>query len=348
MKRIIFACGGTLGHIMPAITMAHMIKEDCIKTKIVFIMTSKDEKYEFIKKDPHIDEIYYYDIDGLNRKKLISNIKNVFKILKTIKKIKTCILDSVIKDTLIIGMGGYISAIVIKVAKKLGKRIIIHEQNIVMGLANKLVYKDASLILSAFPLDNVDSLVIGNPRMFEARKCIKEKKKKEILITSGSLGSKFINELSIEWLKTNDSKKYHTTLITGKKYYEKVKKELPEESNHFQILPIVDNLLEYMATSSLVVSRAGATTIFEIIGSITPSIVIPSSNVVNNHQYFNALFLKENNACVLLEEKEINIEIFNKYVEYTINNPVIIDNLKKVGLKFPEIDLIRVINSVNK
>ena len=66
-----------LGHIMPAITMAHMIKEDCIKTKIVFIMTSKDEKYEFIKKDPHIDEIYYYDIDGLNRKKLISNIKNI-------------------------------------------------------------------------------------------------------------------------------------------------------------------------------------------------------------------------------------------------------------------------------
>ncbi len=348
MKRIIFACGGTLGHIMPAITMAHMIKEDGIKTKIVFMMTTKDKKYEFIKKDPNIDEIYYYDIDGLNRKKLISNIKNIFKILKTIKKIKTNILDSVIKDTLIIGMGGYISAIVIKIAKKLGKRIIIHEQNTIMGLANKLVYKDASLILSAFPLDNIDSLVIGNPRMFEARKYIKVKKKKEILITSGSLGSEFINELSIEWLKTNDSKKYYTTLITGKKYYEKVKKELPEDSNHYQILPIVDNLLEYIATASLIVSRAGATTIFEIIGSITPSIIIPSPNVANNHQYFNALFLKENNACVLLEEKEINIEIFNKYVEYTINNPVIIDNLKKVGSKFPEIDLIRVINSVNK
>ena len=62
MKRIIFACGGTLGHIMPAITMAHMIKEESEKTEIVFIMTSKDEKYEFIKKDHYIDKIYYYNI----------------------------------------------------------------------------------------------------------------------------------------------------------------------------------------------------------------------------------------------------------------------------------------------
>ena len=68
MKRIIFACGGTLGHIMPAITMAHMIKEESEKTEIVFIMTSKDEKYEFIKKDHYIDKIYYYNIDGFNRK----------------------------------------------------------------------------------------------------------------------------------------------------------------------------------------------------------------------------------------------------------------------------------------
>ncbi len=348
MKRIIFACGGTLGHIMPAIAMAHMIKEESDKTEIIFIMTSKDEKYDFIKKDSYIDKIYYYDIDGLNRKKLISNIKNIFKILKTIKKIKTIILDSVIKNTTIIGMGGYISAIVAKIARKLGTKVIIHEQNKIMGLANKLVYNEASLILSAFPLDNINSLVIGNPRMFEARKHVKEKKNKEILITSGSLGSKFINDLAVRWLKTNNSKNYHTTLITGKKYYEEVKKELPTISNHFQILPIVDDLLEYMSTASLVVSRAGATTIFEIIGLVIPSIIIPSPNVTNNHQYFNALFLKENEACILLEEKEINIEIFTKYVEYTINNPAIIDNLKKVNLKFPEIDLIRVINSVDK
>ncbi len=342
-KKIIFACGGTLGHIMPAISLAHLIKEDNSQTEIVFMMTTKDEKYDFIKKDTFIDKIYYYDIDGLNRKNLISNICNIFKILKVIKKIKTDILDS----SLLIGMGGYISAIILKIAKSLKKKIIIHEQNKIMGLANKLVYKDASLILSAFPLDNIDSLVIGNPRLIEARKYLKPKTKNHIVVTSGSLGSMFVNNLLIEWLKTEESKKYFTTLITGRRYFEDVKKKLDNVGNHFEILPIVDNLLEYMADASLIVSRAGATTIFEIIGLEIPAILIPSPNVTNNHQYHNALYLKQKDACVVLNE-EINIDIFNKYIEYTINNSVLIDNLRKVSLEFENIDLIKVINSVNE
>lgn len=341
--QIIFACGGTLGHIMPAVSIAHIIKEKDKNTNIIFIMTTKDEKYEFLKNDSCIDRIYYFDIDGLNRKKLVSNIKNIFKILKAIKKIKQIINPSI----MVFGMGGYISAIVIKIANRLGKKTIIHEQNKILGLANKLVYKDVSLVLSSFPLKGVKSTVIGNPRMVDAKKYLGNKQDNHILITSGSLGSKFVNDLAIKWLKTSYSKKYYTTIITGKGYYEEVKKELGK-GLHFEVLSIVDNLLEYMSKASLVVSRAGATTIFEIIGLEVPSIIIPSPNVTNNHQYFNALYLYEQDASCMLKEEDINIEIFNKYIENTINNSVLIDNLKKIRLEFEEIDLIKVIESVSK
>ena len=340
MEKIIFACGGTLGHIMPAISLAHLLKEEKKNVEIIFIMTTKDEKYDFIKNDSLIDKIYYYDIDGLNRKNLISNIYNVFKIFKVINKIKKLILPSKI----VFGMGGYISAIVLKIAEILKKKYVIHEQNKVMGLANKLVYKKATLFLSAFPLDNIKSVVIGNPRLIDARKYRKINiNNNHILVTSGSLGSKYINDLISDWLLTENSKKYYTIVITGRKYYEEVRKKLGNKQ-HFEILPFVDNLLEYMSNANLVISRSGATTIFEIIGLEKPAILIPSPNVTNNHQYYNALFLKEQNACVLLNEG-INLDIFNKYIEYTINNLVLIDNLKKVSLMFENIDLIKVMNS---
>ena len=344
-EKVVFACGGTLGHILPAVSIAHLLKEKKKNIEIIFIMTKKDQKYDFIKNDVLIDSIYYYDIDGLDRKNLIRNISNIFKIFKACKFIKEILLDA----SLVIGMGGYISAVVLKIAKKLAKLIIIHEQNAIMGLANKLVYKDADLILSAFPLEKIKSVVIGNPRLDEAAKYLKNKKKtNQILVTSGSLGSAFINNLIARWLKTEESKKYYTTLITGKKYYEEVKNSLNNMGNHFEIIPFVDNLLEYLSTTNLVISRSGATTIFEIIGLNIPSIMIPSPNVTNDHQYYNALFLKQKEACVLLKEEEIKIEIFNQYIEYAINNPVLIDNLKKIRAEYQKKDLFEVINNVRK
>ena len=95
-------------------------------------------------------------------------------------------------------------------------------------------------------------------------------------------------------------------------------------------MPLSSNILDIMASSSLIISRSGATTIFEIIGLNLPSILIPSPNVVNNHQYYNALYLHNKKASVLLEEKDLNIDSLNKNIEYCINNVVILDNLKKI------------------
>ena len=170
-------------------------------------------------------------------------------------------------------------------------KTILHEQNAVMGLANKMCLKRVNKVLLTFPIDKIpNSIVIGNPRLIEASRKTLNKISNHITVLSGSLGSEVINNIIVDFLKTPLSTQYFTTLITGKRYYEEVVKTLgTNKDKHFEVMPLSSNILDIMASSSLIISRSGATTIFEIIGLNIPSILIPSPNVVNNHQYFHML-----------------------------------------------------------
>lgn len=328
METIVICGGGTLGHILPGISFSKILKQK--DTKIVFILGVKDKRFDEFINSGKIDEVYYYDVCGLNRKNLFKNILNFIKNCNSFFKIKQLLKTK--KPKIVIGMGGYISAIVLKAASSLSIKTILHEQNAVMGLANKMCIKSVNKVLLTFPIDNIpNSIVIGNPRLIEASKIVANKIKNHITVLSGTLGSKVINNLIVDFLKTSKSTKYYTTLITGKRYYEEVVKSLgTNKDKHFEVMPLSSNILEIMASSSLIISRSGATTIFEIIGLNIPAILIPSPNVVNNHQYYNALYLHNKQASILLEEKDLKIESLNKTIEHCINNVVIKDNLKKI------------------
>lgn len=328
METIVICGGGTLGHILPGISFSKILKQK--DTKIVFILGVKDKRFDEFINSGKIDEVYYYDVCGLNRKNLFKNILNFIKNGNSFFKIKQLLKTK--KPKIVIGMGGYISAIVLKAASSLSIKTILHEQNAVMGLANKMCIKSVNKVLLTFPIDNIpNSIVIGNPRLIEASKIVANKIKNHITVLSGTLGSKVINNLIVDFLKTSKSTKYYTTLITGKRYYEEVVKSLgTNKDKHFEVMPLSSNILEIMASSSLIISRSGATTIFEIIGLNIPAILIPSPNVANNHQYYNALYLHNKQASILLEEKDLKIESLNKTIEHCINNVVIKDNLKKI------------------
>lgn len=328
METIVICGGGTLGHILPGISFSKILKQK--DTKIVFILGVKDKRFDEFINSGKIDEVYYYDVCGLNRKNLFKNILNFIKNGNSFFKIKQLLKTK--KPKIVIGMGGYISAIVLKAASSLSIKTILHEQNAVMGLANKMCIKSVNKVLLTFPIDNIpNSIVIGNPRLIEASKIVANKIKNHITVLSGTLGSKVINNLIVDFLKTSKSTKYYTTLITGKRYYEEVVKSLgTNKDKHFEVMPLSSNILEIMASSSLIISRSGATTIFEIIGLNIPAILIPSPNVVNNHQYYNALYLHNKQASMLLEEKDLKIESLNKTIEHCIGNVVIKDNLKKI------------------
>ena len=135
-------------------------------------------------------------------------------------------------------------------------------------------------------------ILVGNPVYITAKTIKKDiyKIKDKILFTSGTLGAKVINNLAINLINQGYLKDYDIYIVTGRKYYENVKEKVKDKNVH--ILPFTNNLIRDIASSDIVISRAGSSTLFEIIGTSTLSIIIPSINVTSNHQYYNALYFK--------------------------------------------------------
>ena len=151
--------------------------------------------------------------------------------------------------------------------------------------------------------------------------------KKLVLIVMGSLGSKTISNKMKSMLTLFNNKDYEVMFVTGKDYYEEVKnKKFP--SNVF-VKPYIEGLTGLMKKTDLMVSRAGASTLSEIIALKVPSILIPSPYVTNNHQYKNALDLINRKACVLLEEKDLKGDILVRKIDEVLSDKNKISEMKK-------------------
>lgn len=321
-KRIIISGGGTLGHILPIIPV---VKEIYKEYDLYFVGTKKGLEKKYIESNDllkYFKKVYYFDMQGINRKQLLKNIKLLYKYYIIRKRLKK--LYKNINPSLVIGMGGYISGVAINVAAGMKIKTIIHEQNKIMGLANKLVYKKVDKILLAYDIENINNKeIVGNPRFSYVKDNFTVKDENIILIVGGSLGSEFINNSIINNLDKFKIKDYVIKLIVGKKYYESnygIINKINEENIFIQIYPFLDNLVEEMSRASIVISRGGATTISEIIALRKPSILIPSPNVTNNHQYYNVLDLYEKKCCEMIEEKNFDIDKIKEIIIHIITN----------------------------
>ena len=342
--KVIISAGGTGGHIYPAIAIINKIKEEEPKSEILYIGTSDRMEKDLI---PELG-IKYQEItvSGLKRKLTLDNIKVLYQFLKARQQCKKIIKE--FNPDIVIGAGGYVTGPVIWAAKKLGKKTFIHEQNSVVGLSNKYLTKYADKIgvsfpstLSSFPKEKV--VLTGNPcseKAISMKKANKEdygldKNKKLVLIVMGSLGSKTVNDKIVSFLDSFKNKDYQVLFVTGNSYYEKVKKlKVPQ---NVKIEPFIYEMPSLMKVTDLMVTRAGASTMSEILVLNVPSIYIHSPYVTNNHQYKNAMDLVSQNAGLILEEKDLTkdnlINLIDKTLSNKEQNNTIKNNIKKLGIK---------------
>lgn len=319
---IAFSGGGTLGHITPALSFIKEIKSRSKNTKIIFIATFKDKQYDILKNNLDITKIYYLKAYG-KPTKITDYCKTIYYDLKVLTSIKNILKKE--KVDLVVGMGGYISGISMYLANKLKLKTVIHEQNSIIGFANKINVKKTDLILTTFKntigLENYHFKTkwIGNPRYMDASKINKSAflDKKNILVTSGSLGSYQINHVMQEFMNSPFAKKYTITLISGEKYYDEIVSKIPSRSN-FLIKPFTNNLLQEISKAGIVIARAGSATLFEILGTNTPSIIIPSPNVTHHHQYYNAKSLCDEGLIQMIDEKDFDYLSLNEALDETI------------------------------
>ncbi len=342
--RVIVSAGGTGGHIYPAIAIINKIKEEEPKSEILYIGTSDRMEKDLI---PELGIKYEaIKVSGLKRKITLENFKVLYRFLKARRQCKKIISE--FNPDVVIGAGGYVTGPVIWAAKKLGKKTFIHEQNSVVGLSNKYLTKYADKVgvsfastMECFPKDKV--VLTGNPcseKALKMKKANKEdyklsKNKKLVLIVMGSLGSKTVNDKITSFLNAFKGKDYEVVFVTGNSYYEKVKNmKVPE---NVKITPFIYEMPSLMKATDLMVTRAGASTISEILVLGVPSIFVPSPYVTNNHQYKNAMDLVNQNAALILEEKDLNKENLIGMIDDTLKNKEeyakIKKNLKELGIK---------------
>lgn len=315
--KIIISAGGTGGHIYPALAILDKFYEKEKNLEVIYVGTHNRMEKEIVKKRG----IKYFELEiyGLSKTDMIRNAKNLVLINKSYKKCLKLMDD--FKPDIVIGAGGYVVYPVIKAAKKRGIKTFLHEQNSIPGKSNYMLSKNIDLVGVSFESSAgyfnkcKEVFYSGNPCSSSAKdaKSISKKSlglsenKKLLVIVSGSLGSSSINDKFKTFLKLVKKEDYEVVYITGKAHYEEFinKEKFPE--NVF-IKPFIDNLPGLLKNADLIVSRAGASTISELLALTLPSILIPSPYVANNHQYYNALDLKNLGVSVLIEEKNLTAE----------------------------------------
>ena len=341
--RVVISAGGTGGHIYPAIAIINKIKEEEPNSEFLYIGTSDRMEKDLI---PELGIRYEeVNVSGLKRKITLENVKVIYQFLKAREKCKKIIKE--FDPDIVIGTGGYVTSPVIWAGKKLGKKTFIHEQNSVVGLSNKYLTKYADKIgvsfsstIEYFPKGKV--VLTGNPcseKAVNMKKAKKEdygltKNKKLVLIVMGSLGSRTVNDKIVSFINSFKSKDYEVMFVTGNTYYEKVKKMRTPEN--VKIVPFIYEMPSLMKVTDLMVSRAGASTMSEILSLKVPTIFIPSPYVTNNHQYKNAMDLVNKKAALILEEKELTKDNLVNLIDNILSNKeeynTIKNNLKELGI----------------
>ncbi|NLC47760.1 MAG: undecaprenyldiphospho-muramoylpentapeptide beta-N-acetylglucosaminyltransferase [Tenericutes bacterium] len=311
--KFILTAGGTGGHIYPALAVLDEIKKDK-NNEYLFIGTKNRMENDLI---PSLGIPYEsLEIYGLSKTNIVRNIKNLSCISSAYKKCLK-IMDEYKPDA-VIAFGGYVTLPVCLAAKKRGVKVFLHEQNMLPGKTNIYLSKKVDAIFVSFKdgtrkLKSKNIIFSGNPvaqRAIETKKYSKtdlgfNKDKKLIIIVMGSLGSTSVNEKILNFLRNYDEEDTEILFITGKSSYADLNNNLivPKST---KIVPFFDNLPSLMKSCDLIISRAGASTIAEIMATRTPSILIPSPYVANNHQYYNALDLVNKKVSILIEEKDLD------------------------------------------
>lgn len=344
---ILFAGGGTAGHINPALAIAGYIKEKHPDTKISYIGTAVKLEAKLVPAAGY--DFYTIDVAGFQRKISLKNIaRNVVALKKMFSSSKQARrLLKELKPDIVVGTGGYVSGPVLREAVKLGIKTAIHEQNAFPGITTKALAQNVDRVMLAVPGTEKflkcknTPIITGNPVRKELLEMGREEARAKlgldnrplILSFGGSLGAGPINRaVSGLILSHNGSGRYYHIHATGKLGYSETINELKNKceslSDEITVREYIDDMNICMAAADLVISRAGAITLSELCTCAKPSILIPSPYVAENHQYHNAMALKRNGAAEIIEEKDLTEQKLIDTVSLILNDKKKLEEMK--------------------
>lgn len=346
-KKILFATGGTGGHINPALAVAGYIRENYPQAEILFVGTADRMEAQLVPTAGY--DFKTIEIQGfsreLNFEGLKHNIKTVNLLFKSEGQAKKIIED--FKPDVVIGFGGYVSGPVLSVAARMGIPTAVHEQNAFPGVTNKNLAKKVDVVMLTAPeaekllKPKNPCVVTGLPIRGEIISANKEFARAEmkldsrplILSMGGSLGARAINEavkyLILHRFEKKDCYYLHATGKAGASMIDDIGKDVDLNTNpQIMLREYINDMDRCLAAADLVVCRAGASSLSEIQALGKPSILVPYPYAAENHQYYNAKTMSDRDAAILIEEKDFTGERLLSEVEKLLSKP---ERLKKMG-----------------
>ena len=304
--RVLFSGGASGGHVNPALAIADIIKANYPDSEIAFVGTPYGIENSIVPQAGY--KLYKIKIEGVNGKKGLGKLKAYARAFTAQFSAKRVIKE--FNPDIVIGTGGYACWPALKAAVEARIPTMLHESNSMPGMAVRKLQNDVDVIMTNFEStrDNLNPTAnvvkVGNPVRSQGLTLTRESAR-------GSLGAECLNDVALEYMK-NFSALHENVLayhVGGKNYYEDAKRKLEDnkllENGKNTLISFTNELLVYMAAADVVICRAGAMTLTEVARMGKATVIIPSVNVTDGHQYKNAKSLADGGAAIMVEESEL-------------------------------------------
>lgn len=314
---VMIMAGGTGGHVFPALSVADALRKSGVHVE--WLGTPRGIENTLVPvANIHLHHI---SVEGVRGRGVLGLLKAPFLILFAI--VQAISIFKTVKPNVVIGFGGFASGPGGVAAKLLGKPLVIHEQNAIAGTTNRLLAKIATRVLAAFEgafnMTNADAKVVGNP----VRELIanlpapytryihreEQKEKLHLLVLGGSLGAKAINELVPEALShLSEQERPIVRHQAGKNHLEATIATYMQYQVNAKVDAFVEDMAAAYAWADVVICRAGALTVSELMAAGVAAVLIPLPSAIDDHQTHNAAILTKANAGIAIAQKDLTAE----------------------------------------
>lgn len=345
--KFVLTGGGTAGHINPALALAEVLAKR--NHEVYFAGTPQGVEARLVGQTdiPFMG----FEAAGFDRERPHTLLTSSLKILRSQAKARSWMKE--LSPDVVVGFGGYVSIPVGMAAEKLGIPLVVHEQNSVMGMANKYLGKKAAAVALTYEVAGKDiaeksKLVLtGNPVRSSVFSATREQGREMLgidqdatllLVFGGSLGARHINSavsalkdrlLAVEGL--------HVVHISGPKEYETTLENLalsPEEERRWTVMPYQDRMAETLHAADCVISRAGATSLAEISALGLPALLVPFPYATEDHQTTNARAYVESGAADMIADAELDSERFADKLLTLVSDPCLRASMSEAAARF--------------
>lgn len=338
-RPVMIMAGGTGGHVYPALAVADELKQRGVP--VIWLGTKKGIEARLVP-EAGID-VDWLGMSGLRGKGVLTLLLAPLKIIMACYQALKILNKR--KPAVVLGMGGFVSAPGGLMAWLVRIPLLVHEQNAVPGMSNRILARIADKVMEAFPNSfKINATQVGNPvrRDISSLPSPEERNKDRtgalrVLIFGGSLGAARLNELVPEaCAKIIKNKDLIIRHQAGPGNFEQTRMNYSQLNLKAEVLEYINNMPEMYAWADVVICRAGAMTIAELAAAGVASILVPYPYAVDDHQTFNARYLSDEGAAILIKQSELNVETLVSEMEQMDRNKTLEMSVKARLLGMPD------------